>query len=158
MKILLGGLCLTLAAISFNIPAVPEPPLPSIRQPASEDPFPPVDNMHHFMEYISQPAYQALQQALASEPADRQAWRPVKMNALLLAETSGLVADRAPADFDATQTQQWKQISRDVYDAGKQLYGSIGDYEQARQHYSRLIDNCNRCHQVFVDGKHQLEK
>lgn len=123
-----------------------------------DDQFLPIDNMHHFMEYISQPSYKALKQALASEPENRRAWRPVKVNTLILAETSALVAARVPEDLNEEQAKQWKQISLDVYNAGKELYGSMGQYDNAKQHYAAMIDNCNRCHQVFADGEHQLEK
>ena len=61
-----------------------------------DDSFAAIDNMHHFMEYISQPSYQALKDGLATEPADRQAWRPLKTHALILAETIAIVSGRAP--------------------------------------------------------------
>ena len=131
---------------------------PSSETTSQTDPFPPVDNMHHFMEYISEPAYKGLKAALATEPENRRAWRPIKSHALILAETSALVADRVPEGASDEQTQQWKQLSREVYNSGKALYGSVGDYAAAKKHYEAMLNNCNRCHQVFADGKYQLEK
>jgi hypothetical protein len=127
-------------------------------EPGSGDAFAPIDSMHHFMEYISQPAYLALKDGLAEEPADRRAWRSLKSHSLILAETSALVASRVPADATAEQIEQWQQISLDVYHSGRALYESVGDYEKARMNYEQMIDNCNHCHQQFDNGKHQLEK
>ena len=125
---------------------------------AETDDFPAVDNMHHFMEYISQPAYRQLKETLATEPENRRAWKKVKSPALVLAETSALVAERVPEGATEEQIKEWRSISMDVYQSAKALYKSAGDYEKAKESYSVMIDNCNRCHQVFEDGKHQLEK
>ncbi|MGI9516328.1 MAG: hypothetical protein ACR2NP_04730 [Pirellulaceae bacterium] len=144
LLVLCGGF-----AVSTTHP-VPEPPV--------QDEFEPIDNMHHFMEYISQPSYLALKDALAAEPADRKAWKVVKSHALILAETSALVAARVPDDMDEELARQWKQTSLAVYGSGRDLYRSSGDYQQAREHYEAMIDNCNHCHQVFDEGRHQLEK
>ncbi len=108
------------------------------------DLFQPVDNMHHFMEYISEPSYKGLKAALATQPVglrSRRGWIPVKSDALILAETSAFVAERVPERVDAEKATHWKQISLDVYNASKALYGSVGDYEQAKKHYSVMIDN-----------------
>ena len=131
---------------------------PTPENAAQTDPFPPVDNMHHFMEYISEPAYKGLKEALASEPANRRAWRPIKSYALILAETSALVAGRVPEGSSAEQEKQWKQLAREVYNSGKALYGSVGDYAAAKKHYEVMLNNCNQCHQIFAGGKYQLEQ
>ena len=118
--------------------------------------FEPVDDMHHFMEYVCEPSYKGLKQVLATEPANRQDWKSFKNHALVLAETSALVANRGPED-DA-QSKQWKEICLAVYDSGKSLYKSAGKYDEAKKHYGLMIDQCNKCHTVFADGKHQLKK
>jgi hypothetical protein len=125
---------------------------------STDDQFVPIDSMHHFMEYISQPSYLALKEKLAEEPTDRRVWRTIKSHALILAETSALVAQRAPEKLDEEQTKLWKQISLDVYKSGTSLYKSNGDFAKAREGYESMIENCNRCHQEFDNGKHQLEK
>ena len=130
----------------------------STEQETETDDFPPVDSMHHFMEYISQPAYRQLKEVLAEEPKDRRAWKAVKSPALVLAETSSLVAARMPEGLTEEQAKQWKQISIDVYKSATALYKSSGDYEKAKENYSVMIDNCNRCHTEFENGRHQLEK
>ena len=106
-----------------------------------EDQFVPVDNMHHFMEYVCEPSYKALKVIMATEPADRKAWKAFKNHALVLAETSALVAARAPEDAD--KAKQWKEISLGVYKSGSALYKSAGKYKEAQKHYSAMIDQCN---------------
>lgn len=123
---------------------------------ASEDKFAPVDNMHHFMEYVCEPSYKGLKQIMENEPKDRQAWKAFKNHSLVLAETSALVAARGPEDPE--KSKKWKQIALDVYTNGAALYKSAGKFEEAKKHYSAMIDNCNKCHTEFADGKHQLKK
>jgi hypothetical protein len=120
--------------------------------------FAPVDEMGHFMEYICQPCYKSLKEAMKTAPANRKEWKPIKVNALILAESSALVANRAPDDLE--NVKQWQQISKDVHDAGASLYQSAAkmNFEEAKTHYEAMIDSCNKCHQVFDKGKHQLEK
>ncbi len=120
--------------------------------------FEPVDDMHHFMELVSQPSYRALKDALKEEPKDRRVWRGVKTHAMILAETSALVAERPFAKLDEAQKKRWSEISVEVYAAGKELYKATGKYDVAKASYEKMIDACNRCHQEFDDGKHQLEK
>lgn len=124
-------------------------------QQTSELPAP-VDDMHHFMEYISQPAYEQLKTALAQEPADRQAWSPIKSGAMILAESSILVTMRAPEE----NAEIWREISKQVHRHGADLYQAARrrKFDEAKNHYSKMIDNCNRCHSKFADGEHQLEK
>ena len=125
----------------------------------TEDDFAPVDNMHHFMEYICEPSYKSLQAAMANKPANRRAWSPIKSAALILAETSSIVASRGPKD-DAKKMAEWKKISVDVYQSAKGLYSAAGknDYDLATKQYGLMIENCNKCHTVFDEGKHQLKK
>ncbi len=121
--------------------------------------FEPIDNMHHFMEYISQPSYRALKKSFAGEaPADRKGWKQIKSHALILAETSALVADRVPKGSTEDQEKEWREISLAVYQAGKKLYKSVGDFEAAKKNYGVMIESCNKCHKVFDNGKHQLKK
>lgn len=128
----------------------------SAPQTTTEDDFEPIDNMHHFMEYICEPSYKGLKQVLATEPADRKAWKAFKNHALVLAESSALVAARGPED--EAENKQWKAISLEVYQSGKSLYKSVGNYAEAKKHYGTMLDSCNRCHTVFAKGKHQLSK
>ncbi len=126
---------------------------------AQED-FEAIDNMHHFMEYICQPSYKSLKSGLEQKPADRAAWKKLKGNALVLAETSALVAERCPEDLSAEKKKQWHQLSVNVHKHGADLYRALGkkDFEGSKKHYGLMMDNCNKCHAVFDNGKHQLDK
>ena len=98
MKLFLGlvavfAMLVTGSGVGYNYSAA------TVQEQTLDDQFLPIDNMHHFMKYISQPSYKTLKQALASEPENRRAWRPVN--------------------------------------AGKELYGSLGHYDSAKQHGER---------------------
>jgi len=122
----------------------------------AEESFEPIDNMHHFMEYVFEPSYKGLKATLAAEPENRKAWKPFKNHALVLAESTTLLAQRGPEE--AEKSKQWKQISLDVHKQATALYKSSGDYDQAKQHYGTMLESCNKCHTVFAAGKYQLEK
>ena len=122
------------------------------------DEFPAIDNMHHFMEYIAQPAYKNLKEAIAEEPASRREWKQIKSYALTLAETSALVADRVPEDATEEQIKEWRKYAWNVRETGRLVYRSTRDYAKARENYELMIDNCNQCHTVFADGQYQLDK
>lgn len=122
--------------------------------------FTPVDNTHHFMEYITLPSYQGLKAALGSEPEDRAAWKKVKNHSLVLAETSALLAHRFD-EKDPEKSSQWEAISFSVYNAAKGVYQAAGkkDFDQAKKQYGAMIDNCNRCHSHFASDKNiELER
>lgn len=112
-------------------------------------------SMHEFMEYVFEPFYKRLHAALASEPADKAGWKPVKGDALVLAEACNLLAARSPDD---ASTAQWRQLAAGVQREGKLLYEAAKkrEYAPARQHYEAMLKRCNACHTAFADGKHQL--
>jgi len=127
-------------------------------KPETEAPsFESIDNMHHFMEYICEPSYKSLKEIMVKEPENRKQWKAFKNHSLVLAETTALLAQRCPKE-DEESSAQWNQLSFSVYNSGKQLYKSAGKFDDAKLHYSAMIDNCNKCHTAFADGKYQLEK
>lgn len=123
--------------------------------------FEPVDNMHRFMEYMVDPPYQELKTAFASEPANRSVWRKLKPHVLVLGESNVLVADRGPDDTELNdeQKKQWRQISFDCFKSARELYQTVGkrDYAKSRIHYEAMINSCNKCHEVFDEGRNILE-
>lgn len=141
--------------VTKNSPAAAQQQETTTDEPAET--FAPVDNMHHFMEYICEPSYKALKQIMKQEPENRQAWKAFKNHSLVLAETAALLPARGPQDDEANQAQ-WTKIALDVHLAGAELYQSAGKFADAKRHYGQMIDHCNRCHTVFAEGKHQLEK
>lgn len=150
--------CVSLLSVGLaNVVQEPDDkPTDGAKKVSIDEQFVAVDNMHHFMEYICEPSYKGLKATLATEPENRKAWKPFKNYALVLAETSVLVSQRGPKE--AEKSKQWKQISLDVHQQATALYKSSGNYDQAQQHYSSMIDSCNKCHTVFAEGKYQLEK
>ncbi len=115
----------------------------------------PIDNMHHFMEYVFEPAYKRLRASLSTAPADKASWKAVKGDALTLAEASNLLIRRAPKDSHGL----WVERATDVRQQGARLFQAArkSDYPTSRIAYRAMIENCNQCHQKFADGKYQLK-
>ena len=123
-------------------------------QPPRGQPQPVENDMHEFMEYVFQPTYKRLQQAMAAEPADNNAWKGIKADSLILAEGGNLLLFRSP-DKDAAA---WSDLSNAVRESGGNLYQASKkkDYKLARQHYEVMLKKCNACHDKFAEGEHQL--
>jgi cytochrome c553 len=113
------------------------------------------DNMHEFMEYVFQPTYKRLKEAMASEPTDNGAWKAIKSDALILAESGNLLLIRKPKEL----ADVWTQHSVVVRELGGNLYQAARkkDYESARRNYTSMLTKCNSCHDKFADGEHQLK-
>ncbi|MCA9268694.1 MAG: hypothetical protein KDA41_09500 [Planctomycetales bacterium] len=111
-------------------------------------------DMHEFMEYVFQPTYKRLKQAMAAAPADGAAWKGVKSDALILAEGSNLLLFRGP-DKDRAA---WGEHSAAVRASGGMLYQAAKkkDYAAASESYKAMLTKCNACHNAFADGEHQL--
>lgn len=117
----------------------------------------PIDSdMHHFMEYGYEPAYLRLKEVLARNPADKAAWKPVKGDALTLAELTNLLVTRAP---DAKAAKDWTKHAFAVRTEGENLYQAARkqDLTAAKKAWGAMIQNCNACHKQFADGEHQLK-
>jgi hypothetical protein len=111
-------------------------------------------DMHEFMEYVFEPTYKRLKLSMAAAPANNSAWKGIKGDALVLAESGNLLLHRQPKDNVST----WDELSVAVRDAGGALYQSAKkkDYATARQHYEVMLKKCNACHDKFAGGEHQL--
>lgn len=111
-------------------------------------------DMHEFMEYVFEPTYKRLKLSMAAAPANNSAWKGIKGDALVLAESGNLLLHRQPKDNVST----WDELSVAVRDAGGALYQSAKkkDYTTARQHYEMMLKKCNACHDKFAGGEHQL--
>jgi len=112
------------------------------------------DDMHEFMEYVFQPPYKRLKAALASEPADKNAWKIIKSDSLILAESANLLLSRLP-DEDGND---WISHAIAVRSAGSDVYQAAKkrDYGVTRSSFGSMLTKCNACHQQFEDGKHIL--
>ena len=122
---------------------------------ASESIPGPVDNMHHFMEYVFEPGYQRLRARLSTAPTDKAAWKAVKGDALTLAEAANLLIRRAPKEDRAL----WVERATLVRQQGARLFHAArkSDFPTSQLAYRAMISNCNQCHQKFADGEYQLE-
>lgn len=122
----------------------------------SEGPAPQAveDDMHEFMEYAFEPGYKRLKAQLAGEPEDNNAWKAIKSDALLLAEGGNLLLFRSPDEAASA----WQELAVAVRKQGGSLYQAARkkDYQAARASYTAMLQQCNRCHQEFADGEHQL--
>ena len=114
----------------------------------------PVDNMHHFMEYVFEPNYKRLKAGLAEAPADKAAWKAIKGDSLTLAEGTNLLLMRAPEKNPGA----WKAMAVEVRGHGSDLFQAArkSDFKAARTSYESMISRCNACHKQFANGKYQL--
>lgn len=107
------------------------------------------EDMHEFMEYVFEPGYKRLKAALAAKPADKEAWKPIKGDALTLAEACNLLFDRAPeehADIWNSSTAGSRTSAAALYQAAK-----AGDLAAAESAWRETLTNCNKCHQKFAE-------
>jgi len=113
-----------------------------------EDEFEPVDNMHHFMEYVYEPVYKELAEVLKTEPADKKAWAKVKSGAMILAESSSLLAKRPSEKADA---KKWSEFSAIVNSNGAKLFHAARakDYDKAQTLFKEMSTGCAKCHESY---------
>lgn len=125
--------------------AIPEP---SRKVTAIEDDFEPVDNMHHFMEYVYGPVFNDLNGSLKTEPADKKAWAKVKSTAMILAESSSLLAKRPSEKADA---KKWSEFSAIVHSNGSKLFHAARakDYKKAQTLFKEMSTGCAKCHEEY---------
>ncbi|MCA9176638.1 MAG: hypothetical protein KDB14_19250 [Planctomycetales bacterium] len=127
---------------------------PVIAWQAAVEPAPVEDDMHEFMEYMFEPAFKRVRTAMASEPADRGGWKAIKGDSLVLAEACNLLLSRGPEE----KGDEWKKLAAVVRGHGSDFYGAAKkrDFAAARKSYESMVASCNKCHQIFADGEHQL--
>lgn len=113
------------------------------------------DSMHEFMEYVFQPTYRRLKVSMATEPADKNGWKAIKSDSLILAESCNLLFARTP-DEDAADWNKHAAASRTT---GGELYKAARakDFAKVTTTYKAMLNNCNACHRQFENGKHILE-
>ena len=115
---------------------------------ATEDDFKPVDNMHHFMEYVYGPVYKDLTAALKTEPADKEGWARVKSGAMILAESSSLLSKRSKEKADASK---WSEFSAIVHSNGSKLFHAARakDFAKSQKLFKEMSTGCAKCHESF---------
>jgi hypothetical protein len=122
--------------------------------PTASDPVPVESNMHELMEYVFQPTYKRLKSAMTKAPTDKQGWKSIKSDALILAEGGNLLLLRK----SKKSPTEWTAFSIAVREAGGQLYRAAKqqDFSASRNAYEQMLTKCNSCHRQFAGGKHQL--
>ena len=110
--------------------------------------------MHEFMEYVFQPTYRRLKVSMSKEPADKNGWKAVKSDALILAESCNLLFARTPSE----DGDEWNQHAAASRKDGAALYQAARgkDFAAATAAYKSMLENCNGCHRQFENGKHIL--
>lgn len=118
-----------------------------VPKPESASKFAPVGNLQHLMEYINEPIFQSLSSALQNQPRDEETWAEVKSAALILSETSGLVAKRGKTVTD----EDWQSSSLLVHTEGTKLYLAAHkkDYDSAKKYLKSMRGGCSKCHESF---------
>ncbi|MEY3175733.1 MAG: hypothetical protein RLZZ436_3647 [Planctomycetota bacterium] len=156
MKHLLAVLALVTSAalLSTTLPDSSQA-APWLRSVPEDGPQAVEESMHEFMEYVFQPAYLRLKQAMTTAPADNKGWKALKSDSLILAESCNLLFDRAPDDNAA----DWKAHAKAAREKGGQLYAAAKakDFMAAGTAWKTMLESCNACHRQFENGKHILQ-
>lgn len=101
------------------------------------------------MEGMAKPNFDALGKLLKDKPADADAWKFARGQALLLAESSNLMMLRPPKAKAAQDA--WMNKAADLRTAATRLSRAAGekDYGTARAALATVANACNRCHETF---------
>jgi hypothetical protein len=124
------------------------------QEPKLPPPLPVEKNMHEFMEYLMEPSYLRLKDAMAVK--EKKNWKAIKGDSLVLAESANLLLERIPDT--AKDKKAWTNFAFAVREAGSQLYQAAKkkDDAVATSAYKTMLTKCNACHKQFAEGKHQL--
>ena len=117
----------------------------------------PVAETKLLMEGLAHPNFKSVDRLLKAEPADADAWRIARGQALLLAETANLLMLRPPKGADPEAT--WMNRATDLRDAASKLArgAAARDYAKSRPALDEVAATCNRCHESFrVEKRVQL--
>lgn len=110
-------------------------------------------DMHDFMEDYFQTPFRRLEKLMRKEPEETRAWKELRSDVIILAESGNLLVGRHAENADA-----WDGYSIAVREHGTEMYKSSKekDFAKSKEHFTQMIDQCNACHKEFADGKHQL--
>jgi hypothetical protein len=101
------------------------------------------------MEGLANPNLLGLGKILSEKPADSEAWRFARGQALLVAETGNLLLLRPPQSESGQET--WMKYATELRDSGATLARAAAakDYSKSRVALAAVANVCNRCHQAF---------
>ena len=115
----------------------------------------PILETGELMLMVIKPAYDELQRAIASPPADRQQWALLYQKAARLAEFENLILFRP---HPRSETPEWKTFATNARKATmavaaatlKALGGaSDSDFQNIRKSYEDVSARCNACHRAM---------
>jgi cytochrome c553 len=152
--VLLSALAVVISLLIVGLTSKPNPVRADDKSPVSATIVPVDTSMHDFMEGMFQGPYRRLKPALAAEAADRQGWKAIRSESLILAEGGNLLLVRKPEK----DTDKWVEFSVAVRESGAQLYQAAKqkDFAGSRKAYESMLTHCNACHTHFDKGKNQL--
>lgn len=117
----------------------------------------PVAETRLLMEGLAHPNFKSVDRLLKAEPADADAWKFARGQALLIAETGNLLMLRPPKGPQAEEA--WMNRATDLRTAAGMLARTVAarDYVRSRQALEGVAATCNRCHETFqVETRIQL--
>ena len=137
MAIVVGG-------VALAKPAPSAPPSPPKALPKLEA----VAETKLLMEGLNLSNFHGLEKLLAEKPTEAEAWKFMRGQALLIAETGNLLLIRPPKNAGESA---WMERATDMREAATALakFAADRDYEKSRQGLVTLAGTCNRCHQTF---------
>jgi hypothetical protein len=100
------------------------------------------------MEGLAESNLRGLEKMLRQPPADVEAWKFARGQALLIAETGNLLLIRPPHNGGQ---DLWLSQATALRDAATRLARSCGqqDHARSRAGMAEVAAACNRCHQTF---------
>lgn len=139
-----------LAGGSWALPQAQEyAPAPLAQLSAGARPRPEaVAETRLLMEGINLPNYEGLEKHLREKPADTNAWKYVRGQALLIAENANLLMLRPPRNAGEAA---WLERAAALRTAGIQLARTAAerDFTRSRAALIDLAHACNQCHSSF---------
>jgi hypothetical protein len=121
---------------------------PSVRSEPIEEKI----STHMF--YLFKPSYRRLKALMGTEPEEAAAWKAIRAEALLLAESGGNLVARRPGGAVGIRDgkEYWKSNSLAVRNHGAELYNAAKkeDFAAAKLSYRAMTNSCNACHKASV--------
>ena len=111
-------------------------------------------NMHDYMEGMFQATYRRLKPLMAEEPKDNTGWKAIRSESLILSEGCNLLQLHTPKD----KSDGWIELSQVCRDEAIKIFAAAKkkDFATSKASYESMLTHCNKCHQDFANGKHQL--
>jgi hypothetical protein len=152
-RILCGGVLVGAALLLAAPAATPQLPRPIPgKAPAVAKGSPKlvaVAETRLLMDGLTLPNFKGAEGLLRKKPDDAEAWKFLRGQALIIAETGNLLMVRPPRNKQA-QTA-WFNSAANLRSAAKALGESAAsrDFERSRTNLVNVANACNRCHQTF---------